>query len=114
MLTVNMNKPYNHKNIPQIAKGVDPNKFKTRNLTIQELMMDDISEGDGPKNLRDPFHYKNHMSRALEYKEPLGQYNNLGNFSATEKSVESRRQAFHRMEMNSHVASNINRKRPKF
>ena len=112
MLTVNMNRPYNHRNHPQIAKGVNINKFRTRQLSLQELMMEGIAEGDGPQHLRDPFRYKNHLNRALEFKEPLGQYNDMGNFSATEKSVESRRRAMHRMQMNSHIIMNTNSKRP--
>ena len=117
MLTVNMQKPhhpYNHRNHPQISKGVNTDQYTLRRPSLQELMMDQgIPGSDGPKHLADPFHFPDHQNEMLEFATAQAQYNSYGNFAVSRKMDVSRRRTMHRLRMDSEITGLVNRRRPK-
>lgn len=116
MLTVNMQKPrhpYNRRNHPQIARGVNPDAYRMRRLSLQELMMENGAIGDGPKHLRDPYNFHNYPQDFIEYASPVATYNHQGRFTVSQKAEASRKRAMHRLQMDAEITGLVNQTRPK-
>jgi len=112
-LSVNMKRqfhPYNHRNFAQISRGVNPDAYKTRRPSVQELMMDIPLEG-GPKHMEDPFRLKDYPAQALDFKEPVAKYNSYGNFGISQKEAASHRKTMHRLRMDTEIIGLVNKTR---
>lgn len=93
----------------RIAKGVDPDKFKIKKPSLQELMME---AGEHLSGWTEPFHPHNHQNEMLRYADVQGKYNSWGNFAVNARSRYSRRRAMRRMQMDAELIQLINKARP--
>lgn len=109
MLTVNMNKPLTNQAPTRIARGVDKDRFRTRKPSLQEVMME---AGENLSGWTDPFHTRNYQNDMLVFSDIQGQYNTWGNFAYNARARYSRRQALHRLYMDSETTGLVNHRRP--
>ena len=110
MLTVNMNKPLTNQAPTRIARGVDPDRFKVKKPSLQEMMMD---AGEHLSGWTQPYQTHNYQNEMLRYADVQGKYNSWGNFAVNARSRYSRRRAMRRMQMDAELVQLINHARNK-
>lgn len=93
----------------RIAKGVNPDKFKIKKPSLQELMME---AGEHLSGWTQPYQTHNYQNEMLKYADVQGKYNSWGNFAVNARSRYSRRRAMRRMQMDAELIQLINKARP--
>lgn len=94
----------------RIARGVDPDAFKIKKPSLQELMME---AGEHLSGWTEPFQPRNYQNDMLKFADVQGKYNSWGNFAVNARARYSRRRAMRRMQMDAELIQLINKARPK-